>query len=399
MLNAGTDISDLKQSDLSNLVGTNYFRLLFENAPAGIALVSENGRFQIVNPSLCTLLGYQRDELITKSIDEVTHPQDILIGSERIEKLISEKVPFVQIDKRFIHKQGYIVQAILQISLLHVENHPQFIMELTDITQFKEANEDVFFKQKMESMGKMAGGIAHQYNNLLVGILGQATVALAKLDEGHPAIKHIEKAVTSAKQAAYLTQQMLAYSGSRFLEKEPLNLNEVICESLPLIQAAIPRQIQIHSQLASNIPFVMGDKGQLQQVLMNLTLNSMEAIKNSGRIVISTDVLLLKSPDSLQKNDLGYQLTPGYYVQLAVHDDGCGMSDVTKRNVFDPFFTTKFTGRGLGLAAVKGIVEGHGGGIQIFSEVDVGTTFHLYFPIINNDFEETAVSAPQTCEA
>ena len=321
------------------------------------------------------------------------------MGAERIKKLLQKEVPHVQIDKRFIHKQGFIIHALLQISLLRVQERPRFIVQLTDITQYKEAKEENYYQQKMESLGMMAGGIAHQYNNLLVGILGQTTVALAKLIEDHPVKKHIEKAVVSAKQAAFLTQQMLAYSGNRHLEKEALNLNELIDENLPLIQAAIPRQIRVESKLATRLPLVTGDKGQLQQVLMNLMLNSMEAIKNTGRIVISTEMILLKEHDSLRKSDLGYELSPGPYVQLTVHDNGCGMSEVTKKNVFDPFFTTKFTGRGLGLAAVKGIVEGHGGGIRIFSEVDVGTTFHLHFPVADCEKVETAVTTPQTCEA
>ncbi len=388
--------SDYKQPDVPGQICDVQFRLLFENAPAGIALVSLDGFLQIVNPALCNLLGYKCEDLTGQHIDNLTYPQDILIGTDSIKKLLQNDLSTVQIEKRFVHKLNYIVQVIVQAGLIrdHTNKQTHFIFHLTDITQYEETNKIIYYQQKMESLGRMAGGIAHEYNNLLVGILGQATVALAKLGEAHPASKHMQKAVKSAKQAAFLTQQMLAYSGRRYLEKQSLNLDEFVLDNLPLIQAAIPKFIQIDTHLANHLPVILVDKGQLQQVLMNLILNATEAIgEQSGRITITTKRFQLHENDSVRMNDVGPELQTNMYVCLSVHDNGCGMDDETRKQIFDPFFTTKFTGRGLGLAAVKGIMVGHGGGIRVYSEVQVGTTFQLYFPVVDDQVIKTAVTS------
>ncbi len=388
--------SDYKQPDVPGQICDVQFRLLFENAPAGIALVSLDGFLQIVNPALCNLLGYKCEDLTGQHIDNLTYPQDILIGTDSIKKLLQNDLSTVQIEKRFVHKLNYIVQVIVQAGLIrdHTNKQTHFIFHLTDITQYEETNKIIYYQQKMESLGRMAGGIAHEYNNLLVGILGQATVALAKLGEAHPASKHMQKAVKSAKQAAFLTQQMLAYSGRRYLEKQSLNLDEFVLDNLPLIQAAIPKFIQIDTHLANHLPVILVDKGQLQQVLMNLILNATEAIgEQSGRITITTKRFQLHENDSVRMNDVGPELQTNMYVCLSVHDNGCGMDDETRKQIFDPFFTTKFTGRGLGLAAVKGIMVGHGGGIRVYSEVQVGTTFQLYFPVFDDQVIKTAVTS------
>jgi two-component system cell cycle sensor histidine kinase/response regulator CckA len=236
--------------------------------------------------------------------------------------------------------------------------------------------------QKMESLGVLAGGVAHDFNNLLVAMLGQTSLALSKLGPDSVARPHVEKAVKAATSAADLTRQLLAYSGGGQFERRPIQLNTLIQDNLHLFEVAIPKNVQLHSNLAVALPLIEGDTGQLQQVIMNLIINAGEAIgERPGVVTVATRVQMLYMDDARWGQYTGTPLPPGEYVQVDVADNGGGMSADTLARIFDPFFTTKFTGRGLGLAAVLGIVRGHGGGLQVDSEVGHGTTFRLLLPV------------------
>jgi len=236
--------------------------------------------------------------------------------------------------------------------------------------------------QKMESIGVLAGGIAHDFNNLLVAMLGQTSLALEQLPAESIARNHIEKAVGAARRAADLTRQLLAYSGRGQFQIAPLNLNTLIQENLHLFEVAIPKNVRLVSDLMAALPFIDGDVGQMQQVVMNLIINAAEAIgPNPGTVSIQTNLYDVTPADDDLSTLSGLALTPGLHVTLSVQDNGSGMDAATLSRVFDPFFTTKVTGRGLGLAAVLGIIRSHQGGLQVESAVGQGTTFTLYFPV------------------
>lgn len=240
--------------------------------------------------------------------------------------------------------------------------------------------ERLWTAQKLDSLGLLAGGVAHDFNNLLTAILGSASVALLKLPEGGPARSAIETLVTAARRASELTAQLLAYSGRGKMEVRPLDLSEQIRELLLVLHAAIPKQIELHLRLAPELPSVLADVAQMRQIVMNLVINAAEAIgERSGTIIITTgrqvvdDTYLASLPE-------GESLQKGLHVSLEVHDDGCGMDVDTIGKVFDPFFSTKATGRGLGLAAVQGIVRSHHGMLRIYSTKGRGTSFKILFP-------------------
>jgi PAS domain S-box-containing protein len=248
--------------------------------------------------------------------------------------------------------------------------------------QRKQAEEALRQSQKLESLGVLAGGVAHDFNNLLVAMLGQTSLALEQLPTDSAPRAHIEKAVGAARRAADLTRQLLAYSGRGQFQILPVNLNTLIQENLHLFEVAIPKNVHLVSDLAESLPVIEGDVGQMQQIVMNLIINAAEAIgRNPGTVRVTTDTYYITPADVQVWKYVGSPLTSGLYTTLSVRDNGAGMDTATLSRVFDPFFTTKITGRGLGLAAVLGIVRSHKGGLRVESEPGTGTAFTLYFPV------------------
>lgn len=240
--------------------------------------------------------------------------------------------------------------------------------------------ERLWTAQKLDSLGLLAGGVAHDFNNLLTAILGSASVALLKLPEEGPARRAIETLVSAARRASELTQQLLAYSGRGKLQVRAIDLSEQIRELLLVLHAAVPKQIELHLRLAPDLPSVQADVAQMQQIVMNLVINAAEAIgERSGTIVVATGRQVVDGT-YIASLPPGETLSPGLHVSLEVHDDGCGMDEETVAKVFDPFFSTKATGRGLGLAAVQGIVRSHHGALSITSARGRGTSFKVLFP-------------------
>ncbi len=230
--------------------------------------------------------------------------------------------------------------------------------------------------QKLESLGVMAGGIAHDFNNLLTVILGNASLVAMRLPEHSAARSAIDDLISNAHRAADLTRQLLAYSGRVQLTTETLDLGAVLRELRGLASAALPKSATLELDVDPMVPAVEGDRAQLQQVIMNLATNAAEALGNrTGEVRIANG---FRSLDVESAQVL--KLTPGAYVVLSVRDDGCGMSNATRRRIFDPFFTTKETGRGLGLAAVHGIVRTHRGAVDVRSVEGEGTVVSVYLP-------------------
>jgi signal transduction histidine kinase/CheY-like chemotaxis protein len=234
--------------------------------------------------------------------------------------------------------------------------------------------------QKLESLGLLAGGVAHDFNNLLTAILGNASLALDFTKEDSPCFQHLRNIETASERAAELANQMLAYSGRGKIVANTIQINQLIEEMGQLLAASIPKKVSVHLRLGSSIPTIDGDPTQIRQVLMNLLINASEAIgEASGTVSISTGVEEAAA-GTIDVGHLGQTLRAGTYAKIEIRDDGCGMGMETQNKIFDPFFTTKFTGRGLGLAAVHGIVRGHGGSIHVKSQPGEGTVFSILLP-------------------
>ena len=255
-----------------------------------------------------------------------------------------------------------------------------------DVTERKRADEE---RRKLdarlreaatqESLAVLAGGVAHDFNNLLTGILGNADLALAKLSSASPARGWLADVLTAARAAAELCQQMLAYSGKARFVVQPVDLSALVGETAHLLEVAISKNATLRFQLPEGLPAIQADPTQMRQVVVNLASNASEALGGQGGVIsVSTGAADCDRP-FLDRAHLGHDLPEGLYVYLEVADTGCGMDEATRARVFDPFVTTKFTGRGLGLAAVLGIVRGHKGALTVHAEPGRGATFRVYF--------------------
>lgn len=384
ILAIGEDVTTHRQTEGALRESEARYRTLFQKAHDAIFLVTAVGDIVDANQRACDLFGYNRDDLLQMK-------RGALLASEATppdEEPNEEGTPFEQL---YRHRNGRLIPVEITNSTIQTGSSPLTLSIVRDITERKQAEETLRQTQKTESLGILAGGIAHDFNNLLVAMLGQSTLALAKLSPDHSARLHIEKSVKAAEHAAHLTRQLLAYSGRGQFEKHTINLNALLQDNLHLFQIAIPKHILLQQEFSEPLPAIEGDLGQIQQVVMNLIINAVEAIGDQTGVVRLHTSSQTINPRAQGMTFYGDSpLQSGFYVCLEVEDNGPGMTAETQAKIFDPFFSTKFTGRGLGLAAVLGIVRGHKGGLQVSSETGNGTTFRLFFPAA----QATAVPIP-----
>jgi two-component system cell cycle sensor histidine kinase/response regulator CckA len=256
-----------------------------------------------------------------------------------------------------------------------------------DITAWKNSQEErrqlesqLQHAQKLESLGVLAGGIAHDFNNLLMAIMGNAELALTPANDLATVRSHVLEISRASRRAAELCQQMLAYSGRGHFVIEAVSLNDLVLDMTQMLEVSIAKKAELQLTLAENLPAVEADTTQIRQILMNLITNAAEAVGDrNGTIAISTGIVHCDR-NFFRQTYFTENLPEGRYVYLDVADNGCGMTPEVRARIFDPFFTTKFTGRGLGLAAVLGIVRGHRGAIRVESEPERGTSIRVFFP-------------------
>ncbi|MEM7112051.1 MAG: response regulator [Chloroflexota bacterium] len=267
-----------------------------------------------------------------------------------------------------------------------------------DITDDKRSEQAALQAQKLESIGLLAGGIAHDFNNLLTGMMGQNSLALLKLPAESPARRHLEKSVVSAKRAADLTRQLLAYAGKGQFLVEPIDLNQLVQEGAGLLETVLPKQAKLCFELADSLPTIEIDRGQIQQILMNLVINAAEAIgKEGGDVTICTKLMRLTAVTDTSDFVAKERVKPGPYVCLQISDTGRGVSEADKKRIFDPYYSTKGQGRGLGLSATLGIIRSYEGHLALSSVLGEGSQFRVYFPAgAYQDVEETSVFATAT---
>ena len=397
-------ISPIRAAD-GAIVGTSDIarnitnRVELERDRARLAAIVESSQDAIVGKSLtgivetwnraaAALYGYSAAEMIGQPMrillppDRSAEEADIL---DRVGK--GERVEHYQTVRQ--RKDGTPVTVSLTISPVRGSRGEVVGAShiARDITTQKDFEARMQHMQKMESLGLLAGGVAHDFNNLLTGILGNASLAAARLAQGGAARAHLADVIKAAESAALLTRQLLAYAGGNTAIVDKVDLSELTRETSHLIRAAISSKVQVLFEVETGLPVIRGDVGQLQQVIMNLVLNAAEAIGDeTGTVIVRTwlqyaDELYIRTVFT----DVG--IAAGNYVVLEVHDTGCGMDEQTQARIFDPFFTTKVAGRGLGLAAVLGIVRSHGGALKVYSAVGQGTTFKLLFPVLAEDFQ------------
>jgi len=235
--------------------------------------------------------------------------------------------------------------------------------------------------QKLESLGILAGGIAHDFNNILTIIQGHCFMARNERDPALLRENHIQQIEDAANRAAQLCHQMLAYAGKSSLVQSRINLRILLADMVKMLRSAIPKSITIELDLASGGTEITGDPAQIQQIVMNLIINSADAIGTSNGTIGVALAAMDNRPIQPEIDFFGNEIPAGRYTRLEVSDSGCGMDNETQRRIFEPFFTTKFTGRGLGMSAILGIIKAHNGALQLSSKPGAGTCFRIYFPV------------------
>jgi signal transduction histidine kinase/ActR/RegA family two-component response regulator len=290
-------------------------------------------------------------------------------------------------------KDGVEFTIEMSMSEAMYDGEPVITAFVRDITERRRTEEALMQAQKLESLGVLAGGIAHDFNNMLVAIMGNAGLALSELQAESPAYETVQEIELAARRAAELARQMLAYSGKGRLTVNTVDLTALVEEIPHLLRTSIGKGVTLRYDLGRNIPAVEADATQLRQVVMNLVINASDAIgQDEGVIAISTGVIDANR-DYLRSVYIPGEPKPGRYCYLDVRDTGSGMSQETLAKIFDPFFTTKFTGKGLGLAAVLGIVRGHKGTIKVESSPGQGTTFRLLLPATDGTAQQAVAQA------
>ncbi len=391
------DVTERKRADQELQDREEQYRLLAENVRDLIWTLDLEGRFTYMSPSVSDILGYTPEEALTLTRDQLLPPASLEEGTAAHEDLLKLEEtgrrqeasrPHI-LEQEVRRKDGSTVPIETAVDVLRNSKGEMvgFLGVTRDITERKRAEEkskkleaQIQHAQKLESLGLLAGGIAHDFNNLLTSILGNADLALMKLTPESLVHDTVQQIKTSAIRAAELTNQMLAYSGRGQFVIEKIDLSLLVQEMAQLLEVFVSKTAQFEYDFASQLPPIEADPAQIRQVVMNLITNASEAIGKPGGLISISTGTIMADRQYLEKSHAEEELLEGNYVYVSVSDNGIGMSPTDVEKIFDPFFTTKFAGRGLGLAAVLGIVRGHKGAIKVSSTRGKGTTFRVLFP-------------------
>jgi len=348
-----------------------------------VGMADEHGNVLYINPAGRKTLGLRKNKAVGGM--KIAHFHSPETNKVLVEDIFPQAIKYgtVETECEFIdHNSNPVPMACTFMSLPDKQGKPtRMAVVARDLRNEIALQQQVKHVDRLESLGVLAGGIAHDFNNILTAIIGNTELAARKIDKHAAAQKNLESIKKSGLQAANLCKQMLAYSGKGSFIIQPLDLSRLIIEITSLLEVSIDKNIALKLQLDESLPTIDGDMTQIQQIIMNLVINASEAMdKSGGTIVVKTglmqvDKAYLKS--SLHK--IGTSI--GHFIYMEVSDSGCGMDLDTQKKIFDPFFTTKFTGRGLGMSAVLGIVNGHNGILNLYSELGKGTVFKIAFPV------------------
>jgi two-component system cell cycle sensor histidine kinase/response regulator CckA len=361
------------------------YRSTFDAAPVGIVHVGLDGKWLRVNQRLCDLLGYSQEELQSIAVQELLQSEEVAGEADSLRQMAAGTLDRHVVDeKRYRRRDGSFVWGRVNMSVHRdAEGQSQhFISVIEDITDRRILEAQVRQANKMDAVGQLASGVAHDFNNLLTVILG-----FAELVTGDVAIptqhgKDLGEIIKAAQRATGLTKQLLAFSRQQVLNAAPLDVNGLITEMAGMLRRLIGEHIEVTLALAPDLSLALADRGQLEQVVMNLMVNARDAMLGGGRVTIETTDVELENSSFHEET-----IMQGRYVMLAITDTGSGMTKETRQRLFEPFFTTKETGKGtgLGLSTTYGIVKQSKGYIWVYSEPGQGTTFKVYLPRANRD--------------
>jgi two-component system cell cycle sensor histidine kinase/response regulator CckA len=372
--------TELKQSE-------ERYRTLMENTHEGV-LVLQDGVTKYCNNRMAEISGYTVAELIEKPVMDMVHPDDLEQIEARLQSFKDGESPDRTLAFRGIAADGSERWMESNQARITWQGFTALLVFVCDITERQQLETQMLRNQKLQSLGIVAGGVAHDYNNILMGILGSSEMVLEDMDESSTMREEIQRIRDLANRAVELTRRMLDYTGKVWVTPQELDLNQVIRDCETIARAAMPRGVELKLEFEPSLPMVEGNTSQLQQVVLALISNAGEAFegKTEGRVTVRTQSTNCDH-DFLKSTYICEDQEPGDYVMLEVADNGVGIPAADRDKLFDPFFTTKFLGRGLGLAAVLGIVRAMNGAIDLDSEPGRGTSFRLYMPLASGEPE------------
>ncbi|MGE3508659.1 MAG: response regulator [Vicinamibacterales bacterium] len=356
------------------------FRALVENSWEVLLLLDVRGCVTYTTPSVTRQFGWQPEQLIATPLVDLLHPEDQRPVAQKFNAALGRPGERMMTEARIRHADGtYRSMDAIVVNRLHEPAVDAVVFNARDITEGRRLEEQLRQSQKMEAVGRLAGGVAHDFNNLLTAILGYCNLALDDLSPSDPSRRDLEEIRDAGERAATLTRQLLAFSRRQMLQPEPTDLNALVQQTEKMLHRILGEDIELITALSPELPEIMADPASIEQVIVSLAMNARDAMPSGGRLIIETTLSELDGAYA----DSHATVLPGVYVMLAVTDSGEGMDAATRSRVFEPFFTTKPQGKGtgLGLATVYGIVKQTGGYIWVYSEPAHGTVFKVYLPL------------------
>jgi PAS domain S-box-containing protein len=374
------DVSEQKIAERALRESEARYRDLFDNASDLVCITSLSGEFQYVNKAWNDLVGYSDVELKRLRFDDVVHP-DSLETYRATNQRVRQGETVDHVELVLLNNSGGHIILDGNLSSTSSDGGPALIRGIyRDITERKRVEEQLRRAERMQSAGRLAGGVAHEVNNMMTGVLGFSHFLLKSLAADDPRRSEVQEIIKAGSRAADVTRQLLAFTRQQILRPEPLEINAVLERMERLLRRSLGEEHQLILNLAPDAGMIRADSAQFEQILVNLLLNARDAIDGIGRVTVATSAVFLDGAYAQRHSDIA--IPPGPYVLLAVSDTGCGMGSTVLSRIFEPFFTTKPTGQGtgLGLSTVYGIVKQSGGFIWVYSEVGHGTTFRIYLP-------------------
>ncbi len=401
------DISERKRAEREIAERGVMVQQIMDTASVGIGLVDKRGRITHANRCMAEMFGCAMEELIESEYADHVHSSERESSRLNMFALLASTIPSVNLERHYVRKDGTEFWGHLACRRFHDAqgNELGIIGVITDITERKQAemelekyrtqleklveqrtkelsllNDQLRQSQKLEAVGILAGGIAHEFSNILATMKGSVYLIQKKLPEGIPVMKYAQQILASINKANILSQDLLTFSRKQKISLRPVHFNEIIGNVGKMLIQLIGEDLELAIMLSDNNPTVMADINQIEQVLVNLATNARDAMPDGGRLTIGTDVMKM---DEEFKKQHGYGV-PGEYVVLTISDNGTGIEEAIRGKIFEPFFTTKAVGKGsgLGLAVTYGIVKKHNGFIDVESVTGEGTTFRIYFPTV-----------------
>jgi two-component system cell cycle sensor histidine kinase/response regulator CckA len=396
VLNA-RDVSERKRADLALRESEERYRDLFDNASDLVCVAAPDGSLLYVNKAWQEGTGYGEEEIGRMQLLDIVHPDSRLYYSEVVSRVLrGERLDHVELV--FTPKAGTPITVEGNLSCTFKDGVPSAMRGIyRDITERKRVEEHLRRAERMQAAGKLAGGVAHEVNNMMTGVIGFSEFLLRSLEPDDPRRGDVEEVIKAGTRAADVTRQLLAFTRQQFLRPQVVQINAVVVEMEKMLRRSLGEDKLLELRLSPDAGDIRADRGQLEQVLINLVLNARDAMTGHGRVSIETSTSIWD--EAYAQRHGGVEIPLGRYVMLAVSDNGCGMEPDVQERIFEPFFTTKAVGQGtgLGLSTVYGIVKQSGGYIWVYTEPGQGSVFKVYLPQARVETvpEEPAASAPQ----